>query len=86
MVLFSIDQLASNTAYAPQVGYGLTLDIPDYITHINAAVGTADPGNPANVVEHRYEPRHEVGKRLSPWVRCHVMRHQRRHANDKSQP
>ena len=50
VVLFSIDQLASNTAYAPQVGYGLTLDIPDYITHINAAVGTADPGNLVTVV------------------------------------
>lgn len=50
VVLFSIDQLASNAEYAPRVSDDFTLDMPDYITNINVAVGTADPGNTITVV------------------------------------
>ena len=50
VVLCAVDALAANATYAPGIGYVNGLDIPDYITAINAAVGNIDPGNNITVV------------------------------------
>ena len=49
VVMFSIDQLASNGYYNPG-DFEQGLDIPDYITNINLAVGTIDVGNTISIV------------------------------------
>ena len=49
VVLFSVDLLAVNGFYSPDV-CATPIDIPDYITNLNVAVGAIDTGNTITVV------------------------------------
>jgi hypothetical protein len=50
-VLFSADALAVNGIYSPDVCGAYPMDIPDYITNLNVAVGNADVGNNITVIQ-----------------------------------
>jgi hypothetical protein len=48
-VLFSVDQLATNGVYSPDV-CATPVDVPDFVTNINAAFGAIDTGNTITMI------------------------------------